>query len=231
MNFSEFEAILSSQRLNRYVSACNGNTRKAIVLYRYNLQVSQEMFTLVSCFEVALRNAIDHQLTETFGSDWLRNSIMQGGFFTDPVLRKTKEIIENSYKKLYHTHSYSHYKLLADMKFGIWKYMFSPIQYRVTGQNLLRIFPNKPRSSAEQQYNQTFFFNNLDRVNSLRNRIAHHEPVCFPTGKSVIDTSYLQDIHQKIHTLFFWMGIDSYSLLYGLDHVEKLCEKIKALKV
>lgn len=85
MNFSEFEAILSSQRLNRYVAACNGNTRKAIVLYRYNLQVSQEMFTLVSCFEVALRNAIDHQLTETFGSDWLRNSIMQGGFFTDPV--------------------------------------------------------------------------------------------------------------------------------------------------
>ena len=43
--------------MTRYVQACGGNTRKAMTLYRYNLQLSQELFTIISCFEIALRIA------------------------------------------------------------------------------------------------------------------------------------------------------------------------------
>lgn len=116
------------------------------------------------------------------------------------------------------------------MEYGIWKYMFSPIQYRVTGRNLLSIFPNKPRSSREEQYNQTYIFNELDKVNSLRNRIAHHETICFATSTSAIDTSYIINIYNKIKVLFSWMGIDSNSLLYGLDHISQVCAQINQLK-
>ena len=91
--------------------------------------------------------------------------------------------------------------------------MFSPVQYRVTGRNLLSIFPNKPRSSREMQYNQTYIFNELDKVNSLRNRIAHHETICFASHTSEIDTSYVITIYTKIKTLFSWMDIDSNSVL------------------
>lgn len=55
------------------------------------------------------------------------------------------------------------------MEFGVWKYMFANPQYRATGQILLRIFPNKPRSSAEVQYNNAYMFNELDGINILRN--------------------------------------------------------------
>ncbi len=55
MKYADFEKIMSSQRMERYLTACGANTRKAMTLYRYNLQISQEMFTIVSCFEVALR--------------------------------------------------------------------------------------------------------------------------------------------------------------------------------
>ncbi|MDE6684068.1 MAG: hypothetical protein K2J94_02675, partial [Duncaniella sp.] len=41
------------------------------------------------------------------------------------------------------------------MEFGVWKYMFANPQYRAVGRTLLAIFPNKPRSSAEVQYNKT----------------------------------------------------------------------------
>ncbi len=58
MKFIEFESIMSSKRMRRYVNACGGDTRKAMALYRYNLRLSQEMFTIISCYEVALRNAI-----------------------------------------------------------------------------------------------------------------------------------------------------------------------------
>lgn len=68
MKYRDFESILSSQRLQRYVNSCSGDTRKAMTLYRENLHLSQEMFTIISCFEVALRNAIDKQLIMTLGS-------------------------------------------------------------------------------------------------------------------------------------------------------------------
>lgn len=230
MKYVDFEKIMSSNRMTRYLTACRGDTRMAMTLYRYNLQISQEMFTIVSCFEIALRNAIDRKLTDNLGADWLRDSIESEGIFTTPILRKTREIITLALKKLQHSHSYSHSKLLAEMDFGIWKYMFSPVQYRVTGRNLLSIFPNKPRSSREMQYNQSYIFNELDKVNSLRNRIAHHETICFATGTSTIDTSYVINIYSKIRTLFAWMDIDSNSLLYGLDHISRVCAQINKLK-
>lgn len=221
---------MSSERMERYLTACGGNSRKAMTLYRYNLQISQEMFTIVSCFEVAIRNAIDRKLTENLGKEWLKDSIMPGGIFTQPLLKKTRDIIASALHRLQKSHSYSHSKLLAEMEFGIWKYMFSPIQYRITGRNLLSIFPNKPRSSREIQYNQTFVFNELDKVNSLRNRIAHHETICFTKNAAIIETSYVMNIYCKMRTLFAWMGIDSNSLLYGLDHISRLCTQINRMK-
>ena len=115
------------------------------------------------------------------------------------------------------------------MEFGIWKYMFSPMQFRLTGRTLLQIFPNKPRSTRNLQINQAYIFNELDKVNTIRNRIAHHEPICFGLSGANIDTTYIQTKYTQIQTLFAWMGIDSRSLLYGLDHVLTVCNKINNL--
>ena len=191
MKYKDFEKIMSQKRMNRYLTACKGDTRKAMTLYRYNLQLSQEAFTIISCFEVALRNAIDANLTAFLGAEWLKDSIMGNGIFTNPTMFKSFDIINHAYNKLRSSGSYSHSKLLAEMEFGVWKYMFSPIQYRLTGRRLLRIFPNKARSTPEIQYNHSYVFNELDKINTLRNRIAHHEPVCFYLQQPVIDTSYI----------------------------------------
>ena len=178
MKFADFQHILSPERLNRYVVACGNDTRKAMSLYRLNLNLSQEVFTLLSCFEVSLRNAIDRELTARYGVDWLRDSVANGGIFDIGSCRDSARIISKAYNRLNRNGEYTHYKLLAEMEFGVWKYMFANPQYRATGQILLRIFPNKPRSSAEIQYNNTYMFNELDGINILRNRIAHHEPIC-----------------------------------------------------
>ncbi len=229
MKFSDFQNILSPERLKRYVVACENDTRKAMSLYRLNLQLSQEVFTLLSCFEVALRNAIDRELTARFGHNWLRDSVSQGGIFNISSCRDSARIISRAYERLNRNGEYSHHKLLAEMEFGIWKYMFANPQYRATGQILLRVFPNKPRSSAEFQYNNTYMFNELDGINILRNRIAHHEPICFAKRQPKIGTFYILNAHQSLYNLFMWMGIDSHSLLYGLDHVQQMCRRINTL--
>lgn len=79
MIFNDFEQALSPERLRRYLDACNNDTRKAMTLYRYNLRLSQEMFTILSCFEVTLRNAIDQHLRLSLGNDWLMDSFQVGG--------------------------------------------------------------------------------------------------------------------------------------------------------
>ena len=230
MKYSKFQHILSRERLQRYLSACDNNTRKTMTLYRLNLNLSQEVFTLISCFEVAIRNAIDSILTEKLGADWLRDAVLDGGIFDVPGCRDSARIIKKAYTRLMRDGSYSHPKLLAEMEFGVWKYMFANPQYRAAGRTLLAVFPNKPRSSAEAQYNNTFIFNKLDGLNVLRNRIAHHEPICFARRQPEIETTYILNAYQTLHKLFLWMGIDSPSLLYGLDHVQKVCSKINNLK-
>lgn len=229
MKYSEYEHFFSQKRLNRYLLACNGDKRKAMTLYRYNLHLAQEFLTIVSCFEVSLRNAIDDILVPQFGNEWLKDSVSPGGMFTLPILHKTNRTISDALQKLRSQGTYSHSKLLAQMDFGMWKYMYSPIQYNLTHQSLMNVFPYKQRSTPQLHINQSYIFNELDRINNLRNRIAHHEPLCFPTGQAVIYTGYIRGEYLKIQTLFSWMGIDSGSMLYGLDHVKKVCDRIDSL--
>ena len=229
MKYSEYEHFFSQKRLNRYLLACNCDKRKAMTLYRYNLHLAQEFLTIVSCFEVSLRNAIDDILVPQFGNEWLKDSVSPGGMFTLPILHKTNRTISDALRKLRSQGTYSHSKLLAQMEFGMWKYMYSPLQYNLTRQSLMGAFPYKQRSTPQLHINQSYIFNELDRINTLRNRIAHHEPLCFPTGQTVIYTGYIRGEYQKIQTLFHWMGIDSASMLYGLDHVKKVCDKIDSL--
>ena len=216
--------------MRRYVESCGGDTRKAMTLYRYNVELAQSLFGIIGYFEVALRNAINDILTERFGEEWLKDSVMPGGIFSLPILHKTQGIILHAFKKLDKDNAYSHTKLLAELEFGIWKYMFSPIQYRQTGKILMRIFPNKTKSNRNLKYNQAYIFNEIDKINTLRNRIAHHEPICFPNKQSTIYTDYVLMEYKKIQTLCEWMGIDSKAFFYGLDHVQEVCKKIEKLK-
>lgn len=233
MEYLEFERILSAKRMQRYKDAANGNTRKAMALYRYNLRLSQEMFTIVSCFEVALRNAIDSLLVPTLGENWLKDSVQDNGIFSNGRMNETRKIIEKAYNRLNRQGIYSHSKLIAEMEFGVWKYMYSSLQYRVTGQCLLRAFPNKPRSSAAIQYNNTYIFNELDKVNSLRNRIAHHEPICFRLHASEIDTSYIVNEYQKNfekHKSIHYITIDyliTSKEIFNYFNYEKKCDSCR----
>ncbi len=227
MKYIDFEKIMSPLRMSRYKQACGNNTKKAQTLYRYNLKLSQEMFTIISCFEVALRNKIDQHFIITIGNDWLRIGASNGGFFDNRHCYLTATNINDGIDHL--GAHYSHNKLVAELGFGFWRYMFAPNQYRATGRTLLQILPNKPRSTRTIHYNNTFVFNELASLNKIRNRIAHHEPICFRLGHSIIDTDYAIDRYIRIKKLFFWMDIDCQPLLYGLDHVDSIVNKINSI--
>lgn len=227
MQYTDFEAIMSAPRMNRYTQAFSGNTRKAMTLYRLNLKLSQELFTIISCFEVALRNKINSHLSVNIGTHWLRTGASTGGFFDNRYCHLTATNINSAISNL--GGNYTENKLLAELGFGFWRYMFAANQFRATGRTLLQILPNKPRSTRLIQYNNIFIFNELAAINTIRNRIAHHEPICFQFRSSRINTDYALDRYARIHRLFNWMDIDSTKLLYGLDHVNQISIKISSI--
>ena len=227
MKYTEFEKIISQPRMSRYLTACNGDTKNAMTLYRLNLRLSQELFTLISCFEISLRDAIDSHYSQQFGHNWLKDAVSPNGVFNNQPCRKTAYIISTGIQKL--QLNYTHPKLLAEMDFGFWRYLFAQPQFHAAGHSLLRIFPAKPKSSSSMQYNNTYVFNELEKINFIRNRIAHHEPICFKSRQSVIDTTYTKQHYRLILDLFNWLQINERELLYGLDHVNSIVNKIDTL--
>lgn len=227
MQYRDFVSVMSISRMSRYLTACNGNTRKAMTLYRKNLQLSQELFTVISCFEIALRNAIDNHCIQHSGPNWLRAGASPGGMFDNANCMITAQTIKDEIFKL--NHQYTHAKLVAELGFGFWRYLFSAHHYRATGQNLLQIFKGKPRSTTLVQYNASYIFNELAKINYLRNRIAHHEPICFIPGQPQKDTTFVREHYNLILQLFRWLSIDEAALLYGLDHILTVCNEVDAL--
>lgn len=227
MRYPDFENIMSQARMSRYLLACGGNTKKAMTLYRLNLRLSQEMFTIISCFEVTLRNSVNNCCLGPLGADWLMNAAAAGGIFDNRNCRLTATNINEAITKLGAT--YTHSKLVAGLGFGFWRYMFAPHQYLATGRIILAVFPAIPANTPIITYNNTFIFNKLAQINKIRNRIAHHEPICFRNGHPVKDTAFARLQYNLILTIFQWMGINSASLLYGLDHIIDICNDIDAL--
>ena len=198
-----------------------------MTLYRLNLRLSQEMFTVISCFEVALRNTIDHHYKRALGPNWLMDSVKPGGRFDNLNCETTASSIRAVIEKLwpYHTHE----KLVAELGFGFWRYMFSRHQYRAGGQTLLLVFSELPSSTSGRQYNSIFIFKELAKTNQIRNRIAHHEAICFIPTLYVKSTEFTRQNYFRIIHLFKWLNINGNELLHGLENVIGVCNRIDAL--
>lgn len=101
--------------------------------------------------------------------------------------------------------------------------MFAGKQFQAGGSTLLSIFPQIPLLQ-----NQTFIYHKLDKINSIRNRVAHHEPICFGAG-DVIGTFYARSHFQEIIDILTYMNINSNQLFYGIDGILKEAAYIDAL--
>jgi hypothetical protein len=215
MRYVEFEQLISAQRLVRYKAACSDNSRKTLSLYRANIRISQAFLAIISVFEIVLRNRIDRHYKAQFSAnpDWLLVSTLPGGFLTQNGCQNSLYKITRTYNDL--GLSYTHDKLLAELSFGFWKFMFAGRQFQAGGSTLLAIFPNLP-----PRHNQSFIYHKLDKINSIRNRVAHHEPICFG-AENTIGILYARSHFQEIIDILTYMNIDSQQLFYGVDGILK----------
>lgn len=232
MTYTEYETILTPSRMSRYKDACGCNDELAVELYFRNIQLSESLFGVISLFEVALRNAIDaHYSSSLSNSDWLRDAVQEGGQFDNRGCARMQDIIQYAIRtKL--SHHYNKEQLIAECEMGVWRYLFARNQYRAMGGTLVNIFNARPETVGEQTFDYQFIFNELGKINEMRNRIAHHEPICFKKGNSgetIVCTKQARYIYGHMLSFLTWMGIDSREFIAKIDSVEDECSKIDNL--
>lgn len=218
MTYSDFEKALSSARLSRYLVACSNNKDKALKLYQLNIQLSQDFYAILSLFEVALRNSIDdHYKTYFNDPEWLKNQCTGTGFLNNQAFAlgkfKSRKKVNEAIRDL--GVRYTHDKVVASISFGFWVNLFAPIQFRLAGQNLHQIFISRPQGTQPR-----VLFNELTQLLNFRNRVAHHEPLCFNRSHQ-ISILYAQTHYNLIVEKTNWLGFNAIDFFDGLDNVQE----------
>lgn len=222
MRYKEYEVAFSPARLNRYKVACGGNTRKAMTLYRYNVKLCQKYYAVLNIFEIIFRNAVDRHFRTYYNDpNWIEHQLQAGGMLAySPQKADALKHINELKKKGILTPD----KVVSAQSFGFWTYMFNKIPFNAGGKKILDIFPNK-----QVGLGQKAVYNELQDIKQFRNRIAHHEPICFDASGNR-NMSYAQTNYQQILKYISFLGYSDKQLLFGYDiQTKELINKILSL--
>ncbi|MBO9572673.1 MAG: hypothetical protein J7497_10780 [Chitinophagaceae bacterium] len=219
---SQLSTAISTPRFNRYLTYCQHNKARALKLYRANLILSQKLYCVIGLFEIILRNSIDRHYRNHFGDNWMAQAVQPGGLFDGPGCEQSYHAIQEIIHAL--NTQFDEDSAVARSTFGFWTYQFSPKVFAATGSTLLNIFSRRPYGTKQKD-----IFQHLFKINEIRNRIAHYEPICMESRSQTISTGYALRRYDLIIELLKWLGCDPGKILYGVDGVVKIIKKINAL--
>jgi hypothetical protein len=166
-------ARFAPARFDRYVDATAGDSSGALRLYEWNAQTSAVLYVAVGQFEVLLRNALDTQLVKFHrtvlggnGEWWRADANM-------PLRPKQQEQVRVARSRVAQSGSpVTHGKVVAELMFGFWRFLTdAPHSSTLWAPALRHAFPHlRPKVRTE-------VYDRLTKLNSLRNRLAHYEPI------------------------------------------------------
>ena len=222
MKYSDYEKAFSPARLNKYLTACGGDTGAALTLYRHNIKLCQKCYGILNIFEVVLRNAINEHYKVHFADpDWIRNQLQPGGMLESHPQRAA---VLNTIADLDNNGRYTNDRVVSSVTFGFWTYLFTRVPFRRGGSTLLQVFPAKTIGLGQRAV-----YNELQAIKNFRNRIAHHEAICFD-GTGTKSTVNVRSSYALVIKYIQFLGYPESHLYYGLDVLPgKIMQKIDSL--
>ena len=221
MDFKTSQELYSVARIGKFERACDGNKLKTMQLYRHNLRLCQRFYGVLNLFEVILRNAVNKHYIAYFNDpDWIVNQADSGKLLTDDkVLIKDNEAGFRKYGV------YSNDKMVASFTMGFWTFMFTKNNYKKGGKTLLKIFPNKAKG-----LNQADVYLDLTHIREFRNRIAHHEPICFD-GNGNISTAFARRHYQLICDYISYFGHQPKNVIGWAEKPDSVLDQIDEMVI
>ena len=173
--FSNLPNFISQSRLEPYLNARSGDLKQALRLYTWNIEASASLWGELHVLEISLRNTIHDRMIQQFGkAEWWTDKKVKLTY-PQKIMLKTavKNANENATRKKRTTVPED---VVANSFFAFWTAFLGPaglLQFETLyWQPFLKYaFPNFTGSRKD-------LFNDFDHVRLLRNRIAHHEPIC-----------------------------------------------------
>ena len=176
----------------------------------------------MNIFEIIFRNAVDRHFRTYYNDpNWIEHQLQAGGMLAySPQKADALKHINELKKKGILTPD----KVVSAQSFGFWTYMFNKIPFNAGGKKILDIFPNK-----QVGLGQKAVYNELQDIKQFRNRIAHHEPICFDASGNR-NMSYAQTNYQQILKYISFLGYSDKQFLFGYDiQTKELINKILSL--
>ena len=183
---NRLEAFISSPRFATYVTMAAGDRDKAVELYHWTGLVAGGLMTDFRVLEVLLRNRIDGEL-QSYADDrgaagpwfdelsWIPE---KGNWWTSAAIDSIERAKSDLRSELPSTASLSRGRIVAKLSFGFW---VRPTHGRYEESFWLPVLDDAfavPAPHAADR--RELLFRHLTVLNNLRNRVAHHEPICKP---------------------------------------------------
>ena len=192
----EIKAALLSGRSDAYLVAVEGDPEKAIRLYSWNTAVSAAFYGPLQALEVTLRNGMHGRLAERYGPAWYDNP-------SAGLDKGAHDRIADAKSKLARSgNGNDPFRIAAALSFGFWVSLIGPggrmpvggkanYQRTLWRPALRQAFPYREKLTRKQAHGP------LNDLRTLRNRIAHHEPIF---------SRDLAEDHERILDAIGWMS-------------------------
>jgi hypothetical protein len=175
----------------------------ALDLYEWNSAVSSAVLRDLAHFEIALRNAYDRAITRRWkgSTHWLLDPQLRlfgplwrsRGRRRVDVNDKPRRSIQEAVRRC--GPAAPPEKVVAELSFGFWRYITSSAHEKSLWVPFLHTAypPGTSRKDVDRS---------VSRLNELRNRVAHHEPIFSqPLGSAMQDLIYVCTAVQRRRSL------------------------------
>ena len=213
---NDLEVSFSPERMSTYLSAAGGDREKAFHLYAWNTATSAAFYGPLQGLEVALRNAIHRQLAGCYGAAW----------YDDPAAGLDAGCLERIANAKNEVARAGHAtagppRIVAALPFGFWISLLGSggridhagrkADYeRTLWRPALRgAFPHCAPLTRKQAHRPLYY------LRTLRNRIAHHEPIF---------ARHLSQDHQCILDVTGWISPRVRTWIEGHSRVPMLLD-------
>lgn len=210
----DLERLISPARFATFVDLASGDRDTAALLYAWTGELAGALFTDYRQLEVAFRNRVDQALSayaralDPEVTTWLDDSwLPPGANGWDTGAHDALQIARRHARG----RNPSHDGLVAELTFGFWRYIVDGRYEEAFWLPALdAAFTEVPGAAAvdrRQELEQAMI-----NLNKLRNRLAHHEPICKPTRRQgpggVRLTLSVDDVYEDLCNVILWTDPD-----------------------
>src|SRR5262245_51012209 len=161
------EQAIALKRFGSYLGWASGDKDQAIALYSLNTRISESLYTPLQMLEVVLRNRIHFVMSAQFHEGWFHDGGALLGVRQPEQLAKAIEDIRGEHKEP------TSGRIVAALTFSFWTSMLGSSYENLWQTTLHRIGSRADRRGLRRKD----FSGPLSPIRTLRNRVAHHEPI------------------------------------------------------